>query len=109
MITKQNKKVVPNQPKKIKAVPVTKTLQILSRPNENPPIPTIVDVTNDQPSNEQPSTSVPSKETVEQSPEIVLENPLKKIPNTEKEEQTKLLQTLLLKFQTLKHRNSLCL
>jgi len=45
-------------------------------------------VTNDQPSNEQPSTLVPSKEIVEQSPEIVLENALKKTPTTEKEEQS---------------------
>jgi len=103
----QNKKAVPNHPKKIKAVTVMKTLQILSRTNQNPPSPTIVDVTNDQPSNEKPATSVSSKETMEQSLEVILENPLKKTLNTEKEK--KLLQTLFLKFQTFKQRNPLCL
>lgn len=83
----QNKKVVPTQPKKIKTVPVAKTLQILSRPNQNPPSPIIVDVTNYQPPNEKPSTSIPSKEAVEQSPDIILENPLKNTSNAEKEEQ----------------------
>jgi len=88
----QNKKAVPNQPKKVKAAnqnpPVTKTLQILPRPSQNPPNPIIEDINNNQPSNEQHSTSVPLKETVEQSPEIALENPIKKTPNNEKEEQT---------------------
>ena len=70
----------------MKAAPVTKTLQILSRSNQNPPNPSIEDVTDEQTSNEQPSTSVPLKETVEQYPEIVLENPIKKTPNNEKEE-----------------------
>lgn len=87
-VPNQNKKAVSNQPKKVKAAQVTKTLQILSRSNQNPPSPNIEDVTDDQPSNEKPSTSVPLKEIVEQSPKIILENPIKKTPNIEKEEQT---------------------
>ena len=45
-------------------------------------------MTNDQPTNNQPSTSIPANETVEETPNITLENSLKKTPNTEKEEQT---------------------
>ena len=52
----QNKKAMPNQLKKLKATnqnpQVTKTLQILSRPHQNPPSPTIEDVTNDETSEE---------------------------------------------------------
>lgn len=65
-----------------------KTLQILSRSNQNPPSPTIEDVTDNQLSNEQPSTSFPPKETVEKSPKIILENPTKNAPNLEKEKNT---------------------
>lgn len=59
-------------PKKVKATNhnprITKTLQILSKPHQNPPSPTIEDVTDNQPYNEQPSTSVPLKGTVVQRP-----------------------------------------
>jgi len=88
----QNKKGVPNQLEKVKAPNqnplVTKTLQILSKPSQNPPCPIIEDVTNDQPSKEKHSTSVPLKETVDQSPKNAVENPIKKTPSNEKEEQT---------------------
>lgn len=91
-VPNQNKKVVPNQPKKVKVVnqnpQVTKTLQILSKPHQNHPSPTIEDVTNNQPSNEKPSTLVPLKGTMEQPPEIISENPIKSSPNNEKEEQS---------------------
>jgi len=60
----QTKKTVPNHPNKIKPTLVTKTLQILSKPNQNPPSPTIIDITNQTP-DDQPSTSIPSKEAVE--------------------------------------------
>ena len=76
-----------NQPKKIKTALFTKTLQILPRPNQNLSGPTIVDITHDQPPNDQPSTSIPSKETMEKSPNTILENPQKDTSNAEKEEQ----------------------
>jgi len=68
----QTKKTMPNQPKKIKAALVTKTLQILPRSNQNPPGPTIVDITPNQPPYDQPSTSIPSNETVEKYPNTIL-------------------------------------
>lgn len=83
---------MPNEPKKIKATnqnpQVTKTLQILSRPHQNPPCPTIEDVIDNQPSNEKPSTSVPLKGKMEQPPEIILECPIENNLNNEKEEKT---------------------
>jgi len=82
----QNKKEIPNQPKKIKTARVAKTLQSLSTPNQNPPGPTIVDITHDQPPNEKPSTLIPSKVTVEKSSNIILENPREKTSNAEEEE-----------------------
>jgi len=81
----QTKKTMPNQPRKIKAAPTTKTLQILPRRNHNPLGPTIADITPNQPPNDQPSTSIPSKETVEKYSNTILENPHKKSPNTERE------------------------
>ena len=78
---------MPNQPENIKAAPVTRTLQILPRPNQNRPGPTIVDITHDQPPNDQPSTLIPSKEIVEKSPDTILENAQKNTSNVEKEEQ----------------------
>jgi len=65
---------------------VTKTLQILYKTNKNPSSPTREDVSDNQPNNEQPSTSLPSKETMEESPNIVLEKSAKNVPNPEREE-----------------------
>jgi len=58
----QTKKTMSNQPKITNKVPISEVLQILPRPNQNPPSPIIEEITTNQPSVEQPSTSVPLKE-----------------------------------------------
>lgn len=103
----QTKKTMPNQPRKIKVAPITKTLQILPRPNQNPPGPTIVDIIPNQPPNDQPSTSIPFKETLEKSPNTILENPHKKTPNTEKEGKPTSIPAM--KIPSPHTENSLCL
>jgi len=65
---------------------MTKTLQILSRKNQNPSSPTIEDVFDNQPSNEKPSTSLPSKEIVEEPQKIASSKSTKDDLNPEIEE-----------------------
>lgn len=86
-VPETNKKMVPNQPKKVKIV--TKPLQIPSRSNTNPFNPIIEDISNIQPNNEQPSTSIPSKETIEEPPKFYLGESTNHDSNPEKEKDTR--------------------
>jgi len=82
----QTKKTMPNQPKITNKVPVSKVLQILPRPNQNPSSPIIEEITVNQPSVEQPSTSVPLKEPETNAYHARSEIPRKEISSKQKED-----------------------
>jgi len=82
-VPKVNKKKVPNQPKKCKAV-ITH-VHIFSRSKSNPSNPIIEDVYDNQLNNKQPSTSLPSKRTVEEPPKVDLGESVNHDPTPEKE------------------------
>ena len=80
------KKAMENQPKITNEVPVLEVLQILPRPNQNPPSPIIEEITTNQPSVEPPSTSVPLKEAEKNTYNARSEIPHKEIPSKQKED-----------------------
>ena len=80
------KKAMTNQPKITNKVDVLEILQILPRPNQNPPSPIIEEITANQPLVEQPSTSVPLKEPDKNTHNARFESHHKEIPSKQKED-----------------------